>query len=430
MVKRLLLFSSFLALSSSAESMQSLSRLGEGLLSNSSKIIQRPFLLQKEASRLSSTRIPSIIPQPIVPQKRHKMTAAPLSPKIYGIATYDALFKYVLSEDTIRPSFFHAFIPNLNIKSSTRLDDHMNPIQELQLLREFIHRNDTVGTINRLNSSPGVLLGVMDQSHFSFVKDEDATIFLHEMLGHFGDIQKSFPKAKYDGTMDFVCELDNDEYAMVEMQVMPQNCWDNRALAYVAAFYGNQLRKGGDWKHIRKVIGINILGGGKSDQAHWTDTPGQYVRHYKFQEQIHTDPQGRSHRYIDGMELIQYSIMNAPDNALPDSEKQDWITFFKRGHRMNEQEVTANIKTPEVLQAFERARLAKLPREVRERYIAEDLEYDRYSDHTNKLLNEARKEGKKETARNLLDLDVHMEKIIKATGLTKEEIEALKASSN
>ena len=97
---------------------------------------------------------------------------------------------------------------------------------------------------------------------------------------------------------------------------------------------------------------------------------------------------------------------------------------------MNEQEVTANIKTPEVLQAFERARLAKLPREVRERYIAEDLEYDRYSDHTNKLLNEARKEGKKETARNLLDLDVHMEKIIKATGLTKEEIEALKASSN
>jgi predicted transposase/invertase (TIGR01784 family) len=409
-----------------AESMQRLSRLGEGLLSKSSKFIQRPFLLQTGTTRLSSKRVPSIIHQPPVPEKRHKMTAAPLSRKIYGIATYDALFKYVLSEDTIRASFFHAFIPDLNIKSSIRLDNHMNPTQELQLLREFVHRKDTVGTINRLNSSPGVLLGVMDQYHSSFVKDEDATIFLHEMLGHFGDIQKSFPKAKYDGTMDFVCELDNDEYAMVEMQVMPENYWDNRALAYVAAFYGNQLRKGGHWKHIRKVIGINILGGGKSDKAHWTDTPGQYARHYKFQEQLHKDAQGRSERYIDGMELIQYSIMNAPHNALLGSEKQDWITFFKRGHRMNEQEVATGIKTPEVLQAFERARLTRLPREVREQYVAEDLEYDRYSDHTNELL----RERASEIARKMLVRGRPVEEIVEDSGLTTEEVEALRASSN
>ena len=72
----------------------------------------------------------------------------------------------------------------------------------------------------------------MDQSHSSIVKDEHATIFLHEMIGHFGDIQKSFPKTKYDGTVDYVCELDNDEYVMVELQVTPQNCWDMRALGY------------------------------------------------------------------------------------------------------------------------------------------------------------------------------------------------------
>ena len=435
-----------------ALSMLRLSRLGEGLLSKSSKIIQMPFFLHKAAARLSSTRIPSIIHQPLALKKRHTKKA-----QIYGIATYDALFKYIISEDTIRPSFFHAFIPNLNIKSSTRLDDHMNPIQELQLLREFVHRDDTVGTINRLNSSSRVLLGVMDQtqSSFVFVKDENATIFFHEMLGHFGDIQKSFPKAKYDGTLDFVCELDNDEYAMVEMQVMPQNCWDNRALAYVASFYGNQLRKGGDWKHIRKVIGINLLGRGKSDQAHWKDTPGQYVRHYKFQEQLHTDAQVHSQRYIDGMELIQYSIMNSPDNALPDSEFQDWITFLKRGHRMNEEEVATCIKTPEVLQAFERAKLTQLPREVRDQYVAEDLEYARYSEHTDELVNKARikankesnklkkalketkkalKETKKETqkaiARNLLARGRPLEEVVECTYLTQQEIEDLKESSD
>ncbi len=81
------------------------------------------------------------------------------------------------------------------------------------------------------------------------------------------------------------------------------------------------------------MIDINILGGGKSDKANWKGTPDQHVRHYKFQEQLHTDTQGRPQRYIDVMELVQYAIMNAPDTVLPGSEKQDWITFFKGGHR-------------------------------------------------------------------------------------------------
>ena len=64
------------------------------------------------------------------------MTAAPLSPKFYGIGTFDALFKYVLINDTIRVSFLNAFLPDVNVKSSTRLDEHMNPIQQLQLVRD------------------------------------------------------------------------------------------------------------------------------------------------------------------------------------------------------------------------------------------------------------------------------------------------------
>ena len=154
------------------------------------------------------------------------MTAAPLSPKLYGIATHDALFKHLLINDTIRSSFFHAFVPDLKIESSTRIDDHMNPIQKLQLLRGFIHRQDTASTVNRLNSLPEVLLGVMDQSNTSFVKDKGATKFFKKILDHFPDMRKSFPKAKYDGTMDFVCQTDNGECVMVEMQVAPQNCWD------------------------------------------------------------------------------------------------------------------------------------------------------------------------------------------------------------
>ena len=97
---------------------------------------------------------------------------------------------------------------------------------------------------------------------------------------------------------------------------------------------------------------------------------------------------------------------------------------------MNEQEVATGIERPEVLQAFERARLARLPREVRERYVAEDLEYDRYSDHTNELLRESERNIASEIARKMVVRGRPVKEIVEDSGLSTEEIEALRAASN
>ncbi len=113
-----------------------------------------------------------------------------------------------MSQDSIRPSFLRAFVPGLTIASSQRLDEHMNPWQELQLLRDFIHRRDTAETVERISAVSGIYFGSLYSDASSFVKDEAATTFLHEMVGHFADIKKAFPRARYDGTMDFVCSLD------------------------------------------------------------------------------------------------------------------------------------------------------------------------------------------------------------------------------
>jgi predicted transposase/invertase (TIGR01784 family) len=146
------------------------------------------------------------------------------------------------------------------------------------------------------------------------------------------------------------------------------------------------------------------------------------------------------------MELVQYSLFNTPNNGLLDSEKQDWITFLKRTHRMNEEEVATSIKTPEVLLAFQKAKLGNLPREVRKQYVAQDLEFDRYSDHTNKLVSEGVRKGfsegvrkgirkgehKKasEIARKMLVRGRPLEEIAEYSGLTKEEVEAMKTSAS
>jgi len=50
------------------------------------------------------------------------------------------------------------------------------------------------------------------------------------------------------------------------------------------AFYGNQLKKGDQWKNIRKVMGLNILGGHNGNKVTWPGSPGQYMRHYKIED--------------------------------------------------------------------------------------------------------------------------------------------------
>ena len=68
--------------------------------------------------------------------------------------------------------------------------------------------------------------------------------------------------------LDILCKLDNEDYVAVEIQVVKYNYWDNRALAYISSLYGNQLRRGDKWEDLKKVIGINILGGEDRNDAY------------------------------------------------------------------------------------------------------------------------------------------------------------------
>jgi predicted transposase/invertase (TIGR01784 family) len=301
--------------------------------------------------------------------------------QIYGIATYDALFKYVLSQKTVQASFFRTFLPGIPIKSIERLDDHMNPLQSLQHLRSLFAGKDVAAKVSKLRKA---------EEKSKLTANPDATKFLSDLIGHFDDFQNLIPKQEHNDTMDFVCELDNGDYALVEMQVLPEKHWYARSLAYVAAFYGNQLRKGdNEWKNIKKVIGVNILGGGKEARQYWGNTPEQFIRHYKITEQKDTVS-----GFINDIELMQYHFMNPPKPFDVDvHELKDWITFFRDGSTMSEDDVRRTIKTEAVLKAFAYAKISKLPAEVQQGYHAQDKEFDQYSNHTAKEIEKGRQEG-------------------------------------
>ncbi len=179
---------------------------------------------------------------------------------------------------------------------------------------------------------------------------------------------------------------------MVEMQVVPYDFWYRRALGYVAVFHGKQMREGEKWKDIKRVIGINILGGGKDGLEHWKGLHSEYMRHCKMQEQLYCPA-----HYIDGIEIIQYSLMHT-HQSLKDREQNDWLTFFKEASHMTEKDVQEKISTPAVLEAFERAKLSTLPDRVLEMYAMQELRHAQYSIHTQERI----EKGKADVLINLM----------------------------
>ena len=92
---------------------------------------------------------------------------------------------------------------------------------------------------------------------------------------------------------------------------------------------------------------------------------------------------------------------------------------------MSEEDVQKEIKTPAVLEAFERAKLISLPDQVRKDYITEEKSYANISEYVEKERDEGRAEGKAEVAQNLLKLGIEISVIAAASGLSEEDIRLL-----
>ena len=232
----------------------------------------------------------------------------------YGCPTYDAIFKHVFTDDAVRSSFFRAFIPGAAITSSTRLDTHINLAQEFTFLRTFIQLPAAAGGISDAFHAPPNDASVVPPPN------DAAAEFLRDIVGgvwaHHGGPRLAFPAVKFDATMDFVCKMENGDHTLVQVHVDHKHYWYKRALAYLAAFYGNQLRAGVRWSDVNKVknvIGISITAIAAEQNIFGLSEHRHYMRHHSFEERIDPDS---SKRYIGGMQIAEYSVLDAA--ATPD----------------------------------------------------------------------------------------------------------------
>lgn len=149
------------------------------------------------------------------------------------------------------------------------MDTHLSPFKEYQKARSFVNYAN-LEKVKELLDEGDVKDNIFSISFIDTVNDEAKGVhrsgeFIKVFAEIYGNILRSDPKPHRNSQVDSICEVNREYYALVEVQVVPQNYWDKRALAYAANIHGRQLREGEQWDKIKKVICVNILGGGPDD---------------------------------------------------------------------------------------------------------------------------------------------------------------------
>lgn len=372
------------------------------------------------------------------PKKRSKTFARP---------TYDTTFKHILTNDVIRLAFVRTFTGLDDITSTSKLDESLVPLKEFSELREIFDSKDTFKFLEWVNTY-GNKIKVTGPS---LVPGEDSIPpmgiqFLRDLSTHRHNLSHIFPKPR-NSQLDILCQLSDKTYAMVEIQVAMQDFWDKRALAYLAAVYGRQLREGESWKKLRRVIGINLLVGGPKGLPEWhlsvEKERARPIRHYQFQDKH--DPTN----IISEMQLIQYSLGNADldSDAFKDNkELYDWIDYFKNAHRKEEIPVTAS---DALRRAYQLVEIKNMGEEMRKKYEEEKNVLKNLKNYTEVAIQQGIKQGiqqgiergieqgreegaeleKKNMAIRMLQRNVSLTEIMEYTSFSKEKIEAIKDES-
>ena len=225
---------------------------------------------------------------------------------------------------------------------------------------------------------------------------------------------------------DFMCRDASGAAFIVELQKYYEAGWFKRCVSYASRAYERQNKKGEDYDDIQPVYLIGLMGVpiDHPDEEFWKD---RYVSEYTFREK-------ESHDLLDETIVIIFAeLVNFNKTEEECVTRQDRMLYIlKNSSKLlappswSEQE-----KYTEIFKACD---IDDFSKEKRQKYnetmqdekrlrgqIAAAREMGQVAGREIGR-EEGREEGKRTTARNLLELGVDMDTIVKATGLTREEI--------
>ena len=254
-----------------------------------------------------------------------------------------------------------------------------------------------------------------------FVKYPDlleklVAVLLKIQSDRIGKLEIRNPEMPPENMGDRFCRLDinmevDGQRVDLEIQVKDEGDYPERTLFYWAREYSTALHISGKYADLPRTIIISIVGFKLFDcvEYHSEYQPLEVTRHTALS---------------DRMVLHYYELQKLPIAVTADNDLELWLSLFKA---KTEEELSKieQLEVPEMNEAINAYRHITVTSEFRE---MERLRTKARHDEAQALYNAERKgrqEGIFEIARNLLRMDIPLERIIEATGLTHEEIKTL-----
>jgi predicted transposase/invertase (TIGR01784 family) len=242
--------------------------------------------------------------------------------------------------------------------------------------------------------------------------------FLNQVLGDREQIRdltylntEKLGKTQNDrkAVFDLYCENEKGDRFIIELQNVYQQYFKDRSIFYATFPIQEQAVKGNQWDYnLKAVYTIGILNFSFEDKQE------------RFLREIQLIDKQTGEVFYDKLSFIYLEI---PRFKKEESELvtqfDKWMFILKNLHQLQDRPARLQEKVFEKL--FKQAEIAQLTPEDMKTY-EESLKtyWDSYS-----ILETARKEERREIAREMKKDNEPVEKIIKYTGLTKEDIEKL-----
>ena len=240
---------------------------------------------------------------------------------------------------------------------------------------------------------------------------------------------KSTANDKYN-RVDMLVENSKKELVLVEIQNETEQDYFQRMLYGTAKVITENMYKGMPYSEVKKVFSVSIvyfdIGHGRDYLYHGTTNfVGLHTQEVlalnQSQKQLFGD------KSIAQLFPEYYLIKVNNFDSLAMDSLDEWIYFFKN------EEIKPEFKAKGIQKAREEFDVMKMPRKEYQNYQAhlESLSYQASMFQSTYVLGqmegkmEGKKEGKIEIAKEMLREKLPIEKIIRYTGLSQEEIEKL-----
>lgn len=232
-------------------------------------------------------------------------------------------------------------------------------------------------------------------------------------LDSIGQFDITNPEMPPEVMGDKFCRLDinmtvNGQRVDLEIQISDEGDYPERSLYYWAREYSTALGEGEEYADLPRTIVISIVAFTLfgCTEFHSEFQPLEVTRH----EQL-----------TNKMCLHYFELPKLPEVVGADDELKLWLSLFNAETEEDLAKIEA-LEVPVMEQAIGAYRKVTATDEFRE------LERQRhYAAHNRaSALGYARREEKNDIAKNLLGMDLPIDKIVAATGLTRVEVEALR----